>query len=198
MAIAAALGSAALAMPQRPHDLSHVAAAQSLTQPFPTDRAVLLKPTAPHLEIVDPVGCFKDANVNQNMCGPTARATCTGSHSPGVCCGSTGWCGSTDAHCGDGMQVEYSHSRGLCDSAVYEIAQQQEEENFDANTSKCVSMQQVANAPRLAEKVLTTRKCCLSGQPVPSQHPCCTACPDQFVILSRAGVDHCYPGKVRE
>ena len=131
--------------------------AQSLAHPLPAHRTVLLEPTTPHLEVIDPVGCLKDANVNQNMCGPTARATCTGSHSPGVCCGSTGWCGSTDDHCGDGMLTDYSHSRGLCDSAVIEIAQQDEEENFDAKTSKYVSMQQIANATRSAKK--WPRKC---------------------------------------
>ena len=118
----------------------------SLAHPLPAHRAVQLEPTTPHLDIVDPVGCFRDANINQNMCGVTAGATCTGSHSPGKCCASTGWCGSTDSHCGDGMQAEYSHSRGLCPSAIMEIAQQEEEENFDSKTSQCVSMQQIANA----------------------------------------------------
>ena len=107
---------------------------------------MLLEPTTPRSDIIDPVGCLRDANVNQNMCGETAGATCTGSHSPGKCCASTGWCGSTDSHCGNGMQAEYSHSRGLCPSAVMEIAQQEEEENFDSKTSQCVSMQQIANA----------------------------------------------------
>ena len=122
------------------------AALLSLAHPLPAHRGVLLEPTTPHSKVVDPVGCLRDANVNQNMCGAAAGATCTGSHSPGKCCASTGWCGSSDAHCGAGMQAEYSHSRGLCPSAVLEIAQQQEEEKFDAKTSQCVSMQQIANA----------------------------------------------------
>ena len=122
------------------------AALLSLAHPLPAHRGLLLEPTTPHSKVVDPVGCLRDANVNQNMCGAAAGATCTGSHSPGKCCASTGWCGSSDAHCGAGMQAEYSHSRGLCPSAVLEIAQQQEEEKFDAKTSQCVSMQQIANA----------------------------------------------------
>ena len=132
--------------PKLPFAAMSMFALLSLAHPLPAHRAVLLEPTTPRSDIIDPVGCLRDANVNQNMCGETAGATCTGSHSPGKCCASTGWCGSTDSHCGAGMQAEYSHSRGLCPSAVMEIAQQEEEENFDSKTSQCVSMQQIANA----------------------------------------------------
>ena len=132
--------------PKLPFAAMSMFALLSLAHPLPAHRAVLLEPTTPRSDIIDPVGCLRDANVNQNMCGETAGATCTGSHSPGKCCASTGWCGSTDSHCGNGMQAEYSHSRGLCPSAVMEIAQQEEEENFDSKTSQCVSMQQIANA----------------------------------------------------
>lgn len=144
-------------------------------------------------------GCLKDANINQNMCGPTARATCTGSHSPGMCCAATGWCGSTDSHCGDGMQAEYSHSRGLCDSAVLEIAQQEEEENFDSNTSQCVSMQQIANATRSAEKEWASGKRWLQRHPPVHILAPWLVRPKSWglrCLLSPAGLGRCYTRKV--
>ena len=112
---------------------------QSVGHPLPAIDAVL---TAP----LDAEGCYKDANVNQNMCGPTARATCTGSHGLGECCSAAGWCGATAGHCGGGMMVEYSHSNGLCESELMRNHEQQEEEHFDAETTLCVYTQQVANA----------------------------------------------------
>ena len=111
---------------------------QSLGHPLPARDAVLTAPS-------DAEGCYKDANINSQMCGPTYQATCTGSHGLGKCCSAAGYCGSTDGHCGDGMQVEYSHSHGLCESDLLSQHEEEEEENFDANTTKCVYTQQVAN-----------------------------------------------------
>ena len=66
------------------------------------------------------LGCFTDANVGSLQCGPISRATCTGGDSgkDGECCSSAGYCGSGDVFCGDGMQVEYSHGKNLCEVAV--------------------------------------------------------------------------------
>ena len=109
--------------------------------PLPAKHAVLTAPS-------DAEGCYKDANVNGNMCGLASQATCTGSHDLGEsqCCSAAGWCGSTDGHCGDEMLVEYSHSKGLCESDLLRNAEQADEESFDANTTRRVWMQQVANA----------------------------------------------------
>tara|TARA_B110001469_G_C9615063_1_gene306138 strand:+ start:522 stop:1124 length:603 start_codon:yes stop_codon:yes gene_type:complete len=112
---------------------------QSLGHPLPTKHAVLTAPS-------DAEGCYKDANINSQFCGPTAQATCTGSHGLGECCSAAGYCGSTDGHCGDGMLVEYSHSKGLCESDLLSQHEEEEEENFDANTTRCVYMQQVASS----------------------------------------------------
>ena len=112
---------------------------QSLGHPLPAKLAVLTAPS-------DAEGCYKDANINSQMCGPTAQATCTGSHDLGKCCSAAGYCGSTDGHCGDGMLVEYSHSKGLCESDLLSQHEEEEEENFDANTTRCVYLQQVASS----------------------------------------------------
>ena len=63
---------------------------------------------------VKPTGCLTDANANQNKCGEGASATCVGSHGLGECCGKAGWCGAGPDYCGDGVQANYSHGKGLC------------------------------------------------------------------------------------
>jgi len=44
------------------------------------------------------------------------------------------------------MLVEYSHSKGLCESDLLSQHEEEEEENFDANTTRCVYLQQVASS----------------------------------------------------
>ena len=60
--------------------------------------------------------CYDDANlVTVNECGERYQSTCTGSNGQGACCSAAGKCGDSEAHCGEGMQVEYSHSKNLCE-----------------------------------------------------------------------------------
>ena len=125
--------------PPSPAHLRPCLSMQSLGHPLAAKHAVLTAPS-------DAEGCYKDANINSQMCGPTAQATCTGSHDLGKCCSAAGYCGSTDGHCGDGMLVEYSHSKGLCESDLLSQHEEEEEENFDANTTRCVYLQQVASS----------------------------------------------------
>lgn len=60
--------------------------------------------------------CYDDANlVTVNECGERYQSTCTGSNGQGECCSSAGKCGSEEAHCGAGMQEEFSHGKNLCE-----------------------------------------------------------------------------------
>ena len=62
-------------------------------------------------------GCYADANLGSNMCGPAMGATCTGKGlgtAKGECCSRTGYCGSDSTYCNDDMQKEYSHGNNVC------------------------------------------------------------------------------------
>ena len=60
--------------------------------------------------------CYDDANlVTVNECGERYQSTCTGSNGQGECCSAAGKCGSEEAHCGAGMQEEFSHGKNLCE-----------------------------------------------------------------------------------
>jgi len=106
------------------------------------------------------LGCFTDANVGSLQCGPVAHATCTGGDrgkDGDVCCSSAGYCGSGDTFCGDGMQVEYSHGKNLCEAPVAVGQAEGQQANGSAAACRgfacpgapvpeCLTVEQVAKA----------------------------------------------------
>jgi len=80
--------------------------------------------------------CYDDANlVTVNECGERYQSTCTGSNGQGVCCSAAGKCGDDEAHCGEGMQEEYSHSKNLCQEG-------QSSDGFDQQAAAAAGLQQ--------------------------------------------------------
>lgn len=88
--------------------------------------------------------CYDDANlVTVNECGERYQSTCTGSNGQGECCSAAGKCGSEEAHCGAGMQEEFSHSKNLCEEG-------EARDGFDQQSATEAGLQQAQDQQAVA------------------------------------------------